>query len=508
MHKVKGLSIVVLLVLLVSAVPGVVRPAQAQGTGYRLPWQYCRWQKVLQGWGGSYSHNNTQMWFAYDFSHAEGTPVRAAQSGTVAFVQAGETRCGGPEYANLANYVTIYHPDNTATLYLHLKDVYVVVGQSVSRGQTIGTAGKTGWTNCNPHLHFQRQERGGWITNSQPVYFDEYPGQQLQQGQWYQSQNYWPGDHCPTSVEAGLGSGGVVGFLSLLSILGAGVGKIIRRQGGVRAFSRWFMGALLMAGLLSGCGPLGEATRPSEETPPPGTPARAFGPEQPVGVVTLSPSPTTAEPPHPTPLPIPTPQPVILLSNEAVKQLTADWRIFDDPRLGIRFWYPADHQVHMVISEGWVTLDITRSLKDPIWGPTQETFISLFLWERMGAPIATPEELQQWVSSLPSDMDPVGGDFAVVGEVTLPYAEKAWTVRWEPLPGNPEVVVDSVVILSKNRMIWVNLGAPTRQDRQEVWPRQMAFLATLEVTWWSSCFQRIEQTSRIAPKATGDYMEP
>lgn len=180
-------------------------PAYSAGptdAGYKLPWQYCRWKQVTQGWGGSYSHNATQMWYAYDFGMAEGTGVRAAKGGTVAFIKSNSNVCGGYRSRNDGNYVTINHNDGTATLYLHLKynSVYVSVGQGVSQGQTIGPSGNTGWTNCNAHLHFQRQVQGNWITNSTPIYFDEYPGQQLQTGSSYRSLNYWPGDNCPQGL--------------------------------------------------------------------------------------------------------------------------------------------------------------------------------------------------------------------------------------------------------------------------------------------------------------------
>src|SRR5207245_2884069 len=74
-------------------------------------------------------------------------------------------------------------------LYLHLQQVGVLVNQSVGQGQQIGLSGKTGYTNCGPHLHFQRQAQGIWITNSTQVYFDEYPGQQLATNSTYVSQN-------------------------------------------------------------------------------------------------------------------------------------------------------------------------------------------------------------------------------------------------------------------------------------------------------------------------------
>lgn len=99
------------LVLLLALVMGwVARPAGAQATGYRLPWRYCTWQKVLQGWGESPSHNNVQMWYAYDFDFAEGAPVRAARGGTVAFVRSGQTVCWGTricELGKLCNHLSL-----------------------------------------------------------------------------------------------------------------------------------------------------------------------------------------------------------------------------------------------------------------------------------------------------------------------------------------------------------------------------------------------------------------
>ncbi|MGB9873227.1 MAG: M23 family metallopeptidase [Anaerolineae bacterium] len=457
------------LVLLIALTAGIVaRPGWAQTTGYRLPWRYCFWERVLQGWGESPSHNNTQMWYAYDFGLSEGVSVRAAKGGTVAFVQKGKTLCGGPEYANLANYVTIYHGDGTATLYLHLRDVYVSVGQSVLRGQTIGTAGRTGWTNCLPHLHFQRQERGAWITNSRAVYFDEYPGQQLQRNGWYQSQNYWPGDRCPTRAGAGWGCSGMVSIA---------MGRMVSRRG--KGF-RMLAGVVAMglAVLVSGCG--GPRSVPLEGALP-GTPAVSLGPDQPVARATATEAPATeAPPPPPTPGPIPTPRPVVLPSAKDVQRLTEGWRIFEDSGLGVRFRYPADYQVRLQEDPGWRTISIIRPLEDGSW----ETFVSLFFWEYRGLPITTAEDLLKWESSLSPEMDPAGGKVFVVGELSLPQAQRGWAIRWEPLPGNSEVVVDSIVLLREGQIIWVNLSKPLGGDPQledALWAQQMAFLTTLEV---------------------------
>ena len=162
--------------------------------GYRLPWTAGQTYRVDQGWGGSTSHNNDQMHYSYDFALPEGTPVRAVKAGTVSAARGNvpASSCGGYDNRNTVNYVTLNHPDGTATLYLHLSGVARSSG-SVSQGEIIGWSGKTGWTNtgsgCYAHLHFQRQAQGIWITNSRPVYFDEYPGQQLVAGRSYTSQN-------------------------------------------------------------------------------------------------------------------------------------------------------------------------------------------------------------------------------------------------------------------------------------------------------------------------------
>ena len=472
------INILGFLLLIALAASMMAKPAWAQ-TGYRLPWQYCHWQKVLQGWGESPSHNNTQMWYAYDFSHSEGTPVRAARAGTVRFVQRGRTQCGGYEYRNDANYVTIEHSDGTATLYLHLRDVYVSVGQWISQGQTIGTAGRTGWTYCNPHLHFQRQDVGAWITNSKPVYFDEYPGQQLVRNQWYESRNYWPGDRCPT--RAGIGCSGFVGA-------GAGTAfgkRLLRQRKSTRNLVGMFLAGALVATLLSGCGRLQAGEPATAEVAVPGTPAAPIGPDVPAVAVTPWPaSAADAHPLPPTPKPTPTPRPLTLLPADEVKKVTQGWRLFRDPTLGISFSYPPDYEVRVQGEKEWIILSIDRPVQDPDWGEMREAFLSIFVWNQVSR-IERPDRLVEWEATLPPEMDPVGGKVVVVEETLLPQLEKAWIIQWEPLPGNPEVVVQGIAVPREERMIWVNLGDLTYPDRRRessLWPLQMAFLTTLEVT--------------------------
>ncbi len=83
---------------------------------------------------------------AIDFGAPCGTPVYAAESGTVQ--RTGYTAIGG-------NYVRILHANGIVTYYGHLQSHnFVRPGQRVSRGQTIGHIGLTGYT-TGCHVHFE-----------------------------------------------------------------------------------------------------------------------------------------------------------------------------------------------------------------------------------------------------------------------------------------------------------------------------------------------------------------
>lgn len=82
-----------------------------------------------------------------------GNPIVAARAGTVILVRtpvAGQNT-GGSGYGN---YVVIAHGDEFTSLYGHMKDVLVSVGQEVQAGEKIGTCGSTG-VSTGAHLHFE-----------------------------------------------------------------------------------------------------------------------------------------------------------------------------------------------------------------------------------------------------------------------------------------------------------------------------------------------------------------
>jgi murein DD-endopeptidase MepM/ murein hydrolase activator NlpD len=88
-----------------------------------------------------------------DIDAAYGTPVEAAASGRV--IIAGRQRGYG-------NVVYIDHGAGLTTRYGHLSQINVALGQSVTRGQTIGLVGSTG-RSTGPHLHYEVR------INNQPV---------------------------------------------------------------------------------------------------------------------------------------------------------------------------------------------------------------------------------------------------------------------------------------------------------------------------------------------------
>src|SRR5574341_840735 len=166
--------------------------------GYKLPYPGNTQRFLTQGWNTG-THTGAQ-YYAYDFSMDPGTVIVAAKEGTVAAVREVfyDWQCGAG-YGGYVNYIVINHNDGRATAYLHLTHdgAWVVPGQWVQRGLHIGQSGKSGAPDCGGHLHFQKQYQGAWNAQSVPVYFDEYPGQQLFAGNWYLSQNFCDTQGCP-----------------------------------------------------------------------------------------------------------------------------------------------------------------------------------------------------------------------------------------------------------------------------------------------------------------------
>ncbi len=80
-----------------------------------------------------------------DVAANEGTPIYAADSGTV------QTAVYSSSYGN---YVVINHGNTYTTLYAHMSSMAVSQGQTVNKGDVIGYVGSTGWS-TGPHLHYE-----------------------------------------------------------------------------------------------------------------------------------------------------------------------------------------------------------------------------------------------------------------------------------------------------------------------------------------------------------------
>lgn len=101
-------------------------------------------------------HPITGIWTGHtgiDIGCSMYAPVYAAESGTVILSE----WYGGYGYA-----VVIDHGGGITTLYGHNEELYVSVGQKVSRGETIAGAGSTGWS-TGPHVHFEVREGGEYV---------------------------------------------------------------------------------------------------------------------------------------------------------------------------------------------------------------------------------------------------------------------------------------------------------------------------------------------------------
>lgn len=76
-------------------------------------------------------------------------PVYSAAPGSVR-IASGAGRWNG----GFGNFVSIYHPNNTATLYAHLVQVNISAGKEVALGELIGYTGSTG-RSSGCHLHWE-----------------------------------------------------------------------------------------------------------------------------------------------------------------------------------------------------------------------------------------------------------------------------------------------------------------------------------------------------------------
>ena len=81
--------------------------------------------------------------YGLDFAAPEGTPIKAMLDGVVTLSE--------PDLYFTGGTIIFDHGHGISTLYMHLKDVNVNVGENIQQGEIIGTIGTTG-RSTGPHL--------------------------------------------------------------------------------------------------------------------------------------------------------------------------------------------------------------------------------------------------------------------------------------------------------------------------------------------------------------------
>jgi murein DD-endopeptidase MepM/ murein hydrolase activator NlpD len=99
--------------------------------------------RVIAGFGPK---PNGQQNDGINLAVPEGTPIKAAEDGVVAYA--------GNELKGYGNLVLIRHANGYVTAYAHAKELMVKRGDQIKRGQVIANSGQTGNVDT-PQLHFE-----------------------------------------------------------------------------------------------------------------------------------------------------------------------------------------------------------------------------------------------------------------------------------------------------------------------------------------------------------------
>lgn len=126
----------------------------AQGIAYTSPF----------GW-----RESTQSFHrGIDLGAAEGTPIHACHSGTI-------IEDGNGAAFDLWHGICLDHGDGYYSRYLHCAEMYVTVGQTVNRGDVIGTVGNVGPGSMGAHLHLEIDQGDAVATKSNTDPLDFFP---------------------------------------------------------------------------------------------------------------------------------------------------------------------------------------------------------------------------------------------------------------------------------------------------------------------------------------------
>lgn len=118
-----------------ASLPKAEEPASS-GAEFRWPAR----GRVITGYAGKGGNEGINI------AVPEGTPVKAAEGGVVAYA--------GSELKGYGNLVLIRHPNGYVSAYAHNGELSVKRGEQVKRGQVVAKSGQSGNVN-SPQLHFE-----------------------------------------------------------------------------------------------------------------------------------------------------------------------------------------------------------------------------------------------------------------------------------------------------------------------------------------------------------------
>jgi murein DD-endopeptidase MepM/ murein hydrolase activator NlpD len=123
--------------------PAVVSPIKAEATGALPTFRWPVRGKVITAYGAK---ANGKANDGINLAVPEGTPVKAADDGVVAY--------SGNELKGYGNLVLIRHANGYVTAYAHASELLVKRGDTIKRGQVIAKSGQSGEVQ-SPQLHFE-----------------------------------------------------------------------------------------------------------------------------------------------------------------------------------------------------------------------------------------------------------------------------------------------------------------------------------------------------------------
>jgi murein DD-endopeptidase MepM/ murein hydrolase activator NlpD len=118
-------------------------PQQSEATGALPTFRWPVRGKVITGYGAKTNGKSND---GINLAVPEGTPIKAAEDGVVAY--------SGNELKGYGNLVLVRHSNGYVTAYAHASELLVKRGDTIKRGQVIAKSGQSGEVG-SPQLHFE-----------------------------------------------------------------------------------------------------------------------------------------------------------------------------------------------------------------------------------------------------------------------------------------------------------------------------------------------------------------